>query len=539
MSEWPQRAARWLDRRGRVLAVALVVLASARIVATYHVFSHTADEPFLIAYGAEWLDLHTYLLSEQPPLATVAAALGPHLLGARWVGSSVPDPDGMWRAGLAVLFQGHHYDLSLAAARLCVLPFFWLACAVVWWSGKRWFDPATAVTAVFLFSFLPPVLAHAGLATTDMALTATLGAAFLSLVVWAGRPSPGRALILGLATGLMVLSKFSGLLYFPVVSAVALTGYFVFRGSPAHGSAVLRPHMRTLPLAALTCALVIWAGYRFSFARIPAPDFFDGIRVVASHAAFGHVSYLLGQRSRVGFRYFFPVVLAVKTPLALLLLAAFGIFAAWRKPLGWLPVFFAAGILLCAVFSRIDIGVRHVLPVYLAFSLLAAAGAVRLLALSAGRKWAGCALAGLLAWLAWASVRSHPDYLAYCNELVGNRPENVLVDSDLDWGQDLKRLARKLRQEHASSVAFTPFDFGLGPGDLEREFGFPPVTVSDPSSPSPGWNAVSLTWWKVRRLGLYDAHPEIVPWPDRVPYGERVGKGILLYYFPSPPPAAN
>jgi len=526
------RVMRLLKRRAPVIAVALVLVASVRIIATYAVFSHTVDEPFLIAYGTEWLDLHTYHDAEQPPLAPVAAALGPHLLGAHWVGTNVPDPNHMWTPGLAILFQGHRYGLLLAAARLCILPFFWLACAVVWWSGKRWFDPPTAVAAVFLFSFLPPVLAHAGLATTDMALTATFGAAFLALVIWTGQPSAARALILGVATGLTVLSKFSCLIYFPVTAALALAGYFFLRGSPSRGAPVLRRHMRTLPLAMLVSALVVWAGYRFSFARIPAPELLEGIHMVANHNAFGHISYLLGQRSQVGFHYFFPVVLAVKTPLAFLALAALGILAAWRRPLGWLPIFFAAGILLPALFSRIDIGVRHVLPIYLALSLLAAAGGMRLLELSASRRWAGWLLAGLLAWFAGVSIASHPDYLAYCNELAGSRPENVLVDSDLDWGQDLKRLASRLREVHATSVAFTPFDFGLLPGDLERELGFPRVTPSDAATPSPGWNAISLSFWKTRRLGLYNSRPEVVPWPARVPYGERVGKGMLLFYFP-------
>jgi hypothetical protein len=56
----------------------------------------------------------------------------------------------------------------------------------------------------------------------------------------------------------------------------------------------------------------------------------------------------------------------------------------------------------------------------------------------------------------------------------------------------------------------------------------------DVRRPSPGWNAVGVTDWKELRLGLFDAHPEVTLWPDRVPPLERVGKSILLFYFPYP-----
>jgi hypothetical protein len=104
----------------------------------------------------------------------------------------------------------------------------------------------------------------------------------------------------------------------------------------------------------------------------------------------------------------------------------------------------------------------------------------------------------------------------------------VLADSDLDWGQDMKRLSARLREVGATQLAFSPTILA----DFEGELGFPRVTQSSPVAPSPGWNAVSLSLWKVRRLGLMETHPEVALWPDRVPPGERVGKGVMLWYFP-------
>jgi hypothetical protein len=128
-------------------------------------------------------------------------------------------------------------------------------------------------------------------------------------------------------------------------------------------------------------------------------------------------------------------------------------------------------------------------------------------------------LGGLLLWFAGSSLLSHPDYLAYFNELAGSEPEKILVDSDLDWGQDLKRLSKRLHEVGATSVAFTGFDYA----DLEAEHGFPPIHGMNPLAPVEGWNAIGVTLWKEFRT---------VTWPDQIKPKERVGKGILLWYFP-------
>ena len=280
----------------------------------------------------------------------------------------------------------------------------------------------------------------------------------------------------------------------------------------------------------VTGALIVAAIYRFSLSA-----FFAGIRAVEAHDTEGHVTYLLGQRSSSGFWYFYPVVLAVKTPLALLLLLGMALWWTFRDPnrlrRDWPVLAFMAGILLVALFSRINIGVRHILPVYFGFSLLAAAALPDWLGQARSRPWIRVVLGALILWFAASSLVCHPDYLAYTNELAGGAPEKVLADSDLDWGQDMKRLAARLRAEGATQVTFDPVVLA----DFEGEMGFPRILPGNPVAPSPGWNAVSLSYWKVRRLGLFDTHPEAVLWPDRVPPGERVGKGVMLWYFPGQP----
>jgi len=532
------RLAAVLDRRTTWVAIALVTLASARIVSTYTVFNHTIDEPAHIACGMEWLDQGVYRYEHQhPPLARVAAALGPYLDGTRsWKKPS------MWNEGAGLLYGRKSYDRTLALARLGILPFFWIACAVVYLWARRHSGKMEALLALALFSFLPPVLAHAGLATTDMALTAFLSAAFLLLTMWLEQPDWRRSALFGLALGLAVLSKFSVLAFFPAcVLTIAALAWWTKR--PPLGAAP-RALLRLLPgaaLALLAAGLVIWAGYRFSFGtvhfanvKLPAPELYSGIRSVMEHNRDGNPTYLLGEYGKTGWWYYYLVVLAVKTPLPFLALAIAGAAICFqrRREQGWrdlAPLAMVVGIVAFAsLFSRINIGVRHVLPVYVAASVLAAVAARRLFDTRPSSAWPRLLLGAALVWHAGTSALSHPDYIPYFNALAGTEPEKIVVDSDLDWGQDMKRLSARLRELSAREVAFNPFILA----HYEAVHGFPKIQPLDPFEPQPGWNAVSLTILKLARMGLFEKHLDKPLWPDRVKPLERVGKGVLLYHFP-------
>lgn len=538
--------------RKHSLATLLVLLAigSLRIVSTYNVFSHTFDEPAHIACGMEWLVYGTWNYEPQhPPLARVAAALGPYLASGRphyvptmaQLGLANLGVKQIWDYGLAILYRNGQYDRTLALARLGVLPFFWIASLVVYFWVRRYRGESAAAFAVFLFTFIPPILAHAGLATTDMALTAFVGASFLSALIWLAHPTLLRSILLGTMTGLAVLSKFSSLPFIPMALAAAFAGYFIVDRSGLL-NALRGAHNYLVPfsVAVLAGFLVIWAGYRFSFGtvpsfpsmRLPAPELWTGIQDVIEHNRRGDPSYLLGHHSQFGWWYYFLVVLAVKTPVPLLVLSLYGVIAISRKELGGprqgvlLAVAFSVGILLFSLTSHINLGVRHILPVYIGFAVAGAAGAERLLVLSQRKESAGWLLATLMIWMA-TSLLSHPDYLAYFNMVAGEKPENVLVDSDFDWGQDLKRLARRLKQVRAPAVTFASFQAA----DLSA-MGFPPARPPIPMFPSAGWNAVSLTVLKSQRMGLGTALPDVTPWPELVEPSEKIGKGIWLWYFP-------
>ena len=249
-------------------------------------------------------------------------------------------------------------------------PARWFLCG-----PRRYFGAATAVAALAFFSFLPPVLAHAGLATTDMALTAFLAAAFVTGQIWMEEPSRRHAVWFGACTGLAVLSKLSTLAFLPAGAAAALAVYVLAeRPGIAPLAAAMKARIPSLAVAVAVACLVIWAGYRFSFQKVPAPELFAGIEQVRQHNQAGHPGYLLGRRSSTGFWFFYPVALAVKTPLGFLVLLAFGV-ALLRKERGvWIPLAIAAAILAVGAASRINIGLRHVLPVYAAFAMAGRGG---------------------------------------------------------------------------------------------------------------------------------------------------------------------
>ena len=158
--------------------------------------------------------------------------------------------------------------------------------------------------------------------------------------------------------------------------------------------------------AAIAC-LVIWAGFRFSFGplsfahvSLPAPRFFDGLKDVWDHNENGHASYILGERHHFGVWYFFPVTLGVKTPLAMLLLVGWSLWTAWRRRLKIAaPLAYCAVILAIAMSSRINIGVRHVLPLYAGLAVIAGVGAASCCAIrrDGGRRCGRCCCSGSLA----------------------------------------------------------------------------------------------------------------------------------------------
>jgi Dolichyl-phosphate-mannose-protein mannosyltransferase len=528
----------FLERRALLLVLLFLAIGCARIISTYSVFSTTADEPAHIACGMEYVANHVYKLETQhPPLTRAMIAFLPYLNGTRPRG--IPN---FQNEGWALITYERHPDTTVFLMRLGNLPFFVLGGLVVFFWARRYFGGATAALATLLYTLLPPVLAHAGLATTDMGLAACVGAAFLAAIVWAEEPTTRHALLFGVFSALAVLSKFTALGFYPLGLGFALVCYLAAeRPSVSRLVQLARDRAPSFGIALAAGIFVWWAAFYFSFGKVPhwtstipvpAPEFFDGIEVALNHNRTGHASFLLGQISNFGWWYYFPVALAVKTPIAFLVLLASGLVIGWkRRPrLPWLlTVAFALGVLVPSMMGHINIGVRHILPVYLAFSILAALTLVQLLRWIPARRWAAPAAAILSLWLIFVGVLHHPDYLPYFNEFVSN-PEAVLLDSNYDWGQDLKRVAARLHQLGAQWVNYGYINGGDGPF-LEAYPGLPKIHPIHPLEPAEGWTVVSPTMHRTTQYGLEYRYPDLQPWFEVIAPQERIGTQIL-YFIP-------
>jgi hypothetical protein len=174
-------------------------------------------------------------------------------------------------------------------------------------------------------------------------------------------------------------------------------------------------------------------------------------------------AYLMGQVSTDGFLSYFPVAFAVKTPLPIVILLIASLWAIWRGGVDRRQALFllipAVVYFAAAVASRMNIGLRHILPIYPFLYVLI--GGVAAWLWRRSRRFARVGLAALAVWYVASNVWIYPDYLAYFNESVGG-PDNgykILLDSNLDWGQDLKGLKLWMDRHQVKNIQLLEFGY--------------------------------------------------------------------------------
>jgi len=474
--------------------------------------SPTVDEPVHLFAGYSYLKWGDFRANpEHPPLAKLWAALPLMILdlkdsrGASPSWELIPEssPDSPHTVAVAgkMLFRDNDADTLFFYAKLQMVFIALLMGYFIYRWSNEIFGSLGAAAALFLYCLDPNILAHSQIVHTDIAFTTlffigTYG--FWRLLQKLSWPHLAwTALLFGLAA----VTKYAYFSIFLVWGTLAL--WRVASREPMQlrlgSQRVMSERWKKAAwigaiflCCLVTAYLLIWVCYGFRYDAVAGgsrplsmaeqlPDHYylralvTGLiryRLFPEAWIYGQLyvfnnlqreAYLMGAYSERGFLLYFPIALAVKTPLPTLLLFAGSIALCVsrvefrvRAAFLMIPIviYFALGI-----WSRINIGLRHILPIYPFIFVLAGATAAELWRSKVSLKRGSVVAFGL--WSLWSMLGSYPDFLAYFNELVGGRYNGYrfLLDSNLDWGQDLKGLKRWMDDNQVAKIQFLYFGF--------------------------------------------------------------------------------
>ncbi len=491
---------RWLTWSGVALLLLILLGQLAYSVAQE---SLSWDEGNHIFAGYMALKHHDHGLNpEHPPLVKMVAALPLVLmnlhepaLGNRYFKTE------SYLSGRDLIF-GNDFESIIFRARMGAALFALLLALLVFLTGREMFGTGAGLLALALVVFEPNLLAHGALVTTDTGAACFLLATVYAFYRYVKAPSFGRLLVVGLAAGFMAITKHSAVLLAPMLGLLAVTE-LLRRRSPAGAAPTGKPETRVrqalrfvlaAAVVSLVAAAMLWTCYGFRYAARPdgwqinpplpatlgnlAPTEAKGVAALARwhvlpesylygladvrSVANVWPSYVFGKVYAHGVWFYFPVAFLIKATLGMMGLLLLTVVAlATRKLRFSREVLFLAippGLyMLVSMTSQLNIGVRHILLVFVFCSLLAAGGAWALV--RSNRRWAW--LVGALVLLhVVSSARAFPTtYMAYANELWGGPSQTYkyLTDSNTDWGQQLKATRRYLDERGVRECWFAYF----------------------------------------------------------------------------------
>lgn len=459
---------------------------------------------------------------------------------------------------------------------LARLPSIWLgmllaAVAGRWaWhiSGHRW----PGILALLFVALDPNILAHTRLATTDLGLTAFSLLGGYTLWRFLKKPTWMRAIVAGIAMGLLQNTKFTAGLFVPLFALVILIGWVQMwrdqiRDKAANDSlfSVIpwRPLLLLLLLYPLAAILTLWTAYGFDIGVMPADlpmlSALSGKTLPLSHhleqlldiggrLSVGTPSFLLGQYSDGGWWYYFPVAFLLKTPLPTLILVGWGTGALvyciirYHRQEACLSALDISALLVpalgyftIALTTDINLGYRHILPV-LPYLIVFAAATISKLRFEKDSNRSIIPATLLSFWLVIITLMIYPHFLSYFNLLAGGAQKgwHSLVDSNLDWGQDLDDLPGWMADNSVNEVWLSYFGeahpeyYGIAYRGLDS---FPPRLMNPqarpffPADPAPGIYAISAT----NLQGVHFTYHEQFAWFREQNPIDSLGNSIYLY----------
>lgn len=393
---------------------------------------------------------------------------------------------------------GNDANTIVFRTRMAASIFTLLLAILVFLAGRELFGTGAGFIALALLVFDPNLLAHGAVVTTDVAVSCFIFATVYAFYRYVKVPSLARLLVVGLAMGLALSSKHTGLLVVPII--VLLAVFELLRSR--HEDSPFRTHAARMAVSLLIVGAisigVLWSVYGFRYQARP-----DGLKLnppmLEMAGRVGHPveakllstvanwkllpesylygladvrimgdfyqSYLFGKVYPHGVWFYFPAAFAIKSTLSFLVLLLMAALAISTRKIGcWRQIVFLivppAVYLFVAMNSRMNIGVRHILPLYVFLTVLCAGAAWTLI--KQDRRWA-YGVAALVLLQALSSARTFPAYVAYANELWGgpSKTHLYLTDSNVDWAQQLKATKRYLDERGIKHCWFAYFAQGV------------------------------------------------------------------------------
>jgi Dolichyl-phosphate-mannose-protein mannosyltransferase len=516
------------------LAIILLSIFLVREISTISRQSITFDETAHLPAGYSYIKARDYRLNyEHPPLCKLLAAvplqflrLSSFLTTAEWQNAKE------WEYGDKFLNHNTRpVDSILFWARIPIVVLGLLLGIFVFLWTNQIYGAYAALSALFVYTFSPNILAHSGLVTTDLGAACFIFISMYTFWNCLNDPRISNLILAGIAFGLALGAKYTC----PVLLPPA---YLILAYCHTAGAHNKKSNLPLIAAIAVPSALIVlMAQYQFNFNSATGFGvYISGLVRILKDTSNGVPGlFLKGKYSNYGWRDYFVWAFLLKTPASLIVLLILSIATIIINRLVEAEYFIiipAVLLFLLASFSRKQLGLRYILPIY-PFLYVFICGRIA----SLFNKRALAVMIGLcFLWYGYESIMIHPHYLAYFNEFAGGPDAGwkYLGDSNIDWGQDLKGLSEYLRQEGspelilsyfgtadpaAYGIAYQPLCMVPEKGLLVRKWQLNSLT------PKREYLAVSAT----NLMGIYFSNHELFSWLKSYPVKRKIGYSIFVY----------
>lgn len=559
----------------------------------------TFDETAHVAAGYSYLTQKDYRLNpEHPPLIKYLAAFPLLFLNLNfpkehpsWIQKEPPQWWFQFDFANQFLYRSNNNpDQILFWSRLpMILILLFFGWFIFYWT-KKLFGNKAALLSLFLFSFSPTFLAHGRLVTTDVGAALGVVLATYFWLKFLENPTPKNIILAGLIFGLAMLIKFSLILLIPFFAFITLIYVLIFVEK------LFKQIFRYFGLALLAGAIgfvfVVWPIYQYHIwnyfperqirdtqflldtSSIPKPliaidkwlstkpifrpfsQYLLGVLLAINRSTTGHTTYFLGEISAAGWRNYFPVIYLIKEHLTFHILTLITLlYIAWliKKPFwintfqrikNWIKSHFPEFVMLTflgiywliSLTSKLNIGIRHLLPVFPFTMILVSVVICNYWLKGQNLKIKSTLVGILLLWQVISLISIYPHFLAYFNELAEGPNQGYIytVNSNLDWGQDLKRLKKWVEKNKIEKIYLDYFGGGDPKYYLKEKY-LPWWGQKDPNEFEKGnYLAVSATHLQGGRavsVKEFEEDSSYYRWLDIYQPIKKIGYSIFVYYI--------